>query len=151
VGLLEGLVFGSHAGRGAAEAARNMPDDFRAPPLANPPGSAVGDLLDLADIRNSLKSLMWRAAGVRRERERLASAAESIDRWCHYVLPRQFKNPEGWELQNMLVVARLIIAAALRREESRGVHLRTDFPQADGGWNRRIGSRRQESGECLAI
>ena len=31
----------------------------------------------------------------------------------------------------MLTVARLMIAAALRREESRGVHLRTDFPQQD--------------------
>ena len=30
----------------------------------------------------------------------------------------------------MLTVARVMIGAALRREESRGVHLRTDFPRA---------------------
>jgi L-aspartate oxidase len=33
-----------------------------------------------------------------------------------------------------------MIAAALRREESRGVHLRTDFPQTDDArWSRRLG------------
>ncbi len=50
-------------------------DDFRALPLANPPLDAGGELLDLADIRNSLKSLIWRAVGVRRERQRLVEAA----------------------------------------------------------------------------
>ena len=47
------------------------------------------------------------------------------------MLARQFTDPDGWELQNMLTVARLMVEAALAREESRGVHLRTDFP-ADG-------------------
>ena len=85
--------------------------------------------MDLADIRNSLKSLMWRDVGVRRERAGLAEAAEMIDRWCGYVLNRQFSIPTGWQLQNMLSVSRLMVAAAAEREESRGVHLRTDFPQ----------------------
>jgi L-aspartate oxidase len=85
----------------------------------------------LADIRNSLKSLMWRAAAIRRDGERLTEAAEKIEHWCRYVLVRQFKDPTGWELQNMLIVARIMIRAALDREESRGVHLRTDFPETD--------------------
>ena len=84
--------------------------------------------LDLADIRNSLTSLMWRNVGVRRSAERHGQALEMIDRWCRYVLVRQFSEPHGWELQNMLTVARLIVRSALTREESRGVHLRTDFP-----------------------
>ena len=33
--------------------------------------------------------------------------------WSRYVLPRQFADPTGWELQNMLCVARLIIEAAV--------------------------------------
>ena len=37
----------------------------------------------------------------------------TIDRWCGYVLARQFTDPDGWELQNMLTVARLMIEAAL--------------------------------------
>jgi L-aspartate oxidase len=33
-------------------------------------------------------------------------------------------------MQNRLVTARLIATAALRREESRGAHFRSDFPEA---------------------
>lgn len=128
--LLEGLVYGAHAGEGASREAAHMPDDFRALPLENPLVDDGTEMLDLSDIRNSLKSLVWRAAGVRRERAGLLEAAENIDRWCGYVLPRQFADADGWELQNMLTVARIIIAAALEREETRGVHLRTDFPEA---------------------
>ncbi len=74
-------------------------------PLENPPRTDGGEPLDLTDIRNSLKALMWRACGVRRDRARLTEAAEDIDRWCTYVLPRQFNEPVGWELQNMLEVS----------------------------------------------
>ena len=113
--LLEGLVYGAHAGAGAARAAATIRDDFRALPLVNPPLDDGSEPLDLADIRNSLKSLMWRSAGVRRDSEHLLEAAESIDRWCGYVLARQFSDTDGWELQNMLTVARLVIEAALAR------------------------------------
>jgi L-aspartate oxidase len=45
----------------------------------------------------------------------------------------------------MLSVARLMVKAALSREETRGVHLRTDFPQIDNErWRRRITMRREE-------
>ena len=66
-----------------------------------------------------------------------------IDNWCRYVLVRQFAEPDGWELQNMLIVARFIIRAALQREESRGVHLRTDFPDPDQRWERHQPFRRE--------
>ena len=89
---------------------------------------------------------MWRSAGVRREGSELAEAAENIDHWCSYVLARQFADPEGWELQNMLTVARITIAAAAARCETRGVHLRTDFPKTDDAhWRRRIAFRREIS------
>ena len=142
--LLEGLVYGAHAGEGASRAAAEIPDRFQAPPLENLPRPNKGEPLDLADIRNSLKSLMWRSASVRREREELTEAAQTIENWCRYVLDAQFSEPGGWELQNMLVVARLIIGAALEREESRGVHLRSDFPDADDEhWVRHLLVRRE--------
>lgn len=145
--LLEGLVYGAHAGRGASQAALQISDLFRALPLENPPIEDEGVPLDLADIRNSLKSQMWRAAGVRRDRERMTDAATNIDRWSRYALSRQFTTPAGWELQNMLTVSRLMVEAALRREETRGVHLRTDFPETDDQhWRRRLGYRREASG-----
>jgi aspartate oxidase len=40
------------------------------------------------------------------------------------------------ETQNRLLVARLITLAALRREESRGAHHRSDFPTAKLDWQR---------------
>jgi L-aspartate oxidase len=137
--LLEGLVYGAHAGAGAAREAARLDDDFRALPLSNPRREEPAEPLDLADIRNSLKSLVWRSAGVRRDRQHLAEAAETVDRWCGYVLDRQFSDPSGWELQNMLTVSRIIVEAALQRQETRGVHLRTDFPETDDAhWKRRI-------------
>jgi len=146
--LLEGLVFGAHAGAAASREAARIPDDFRAVALHNPAGEQSVESLDLSDIRNSLKSLMWRAAGVLRERQQLIEAAETIDQWRHYVLARQFDDPTGWELQNMLTVAQVMVHAAQLREESRGVHLRTDFPETDQGMGRRrITLRRLESGQ----
>lgn len=136
--LLEGLVYGAHAGRGASRKAREISDSFQALPLQYAEGDQPSKPLDLNDIRNSLKSLIGRAAGVRREESRLREAARTIDTWCQYVLPRQFPDPSGWELQNMLIVSRLIIQAALAREESRGVHLRLDFPQLDDAWQRHL-------------
>lgn len=136
--LLEALVFGAHAGAGASDAAKEIDDDLHALPLENAPVEQPSEPLDLDDIRNSLKSLLWRAVGVRREREPLEDAAATVDKWCRYVLPRQFSEPVGWELQNMLIVARVMIAAALTREESRGVHLRTDCPDTKESWNRHL-------------
>lgn len=135
--LLEGMVFGMRAGLGASAAAGHQNDTFQALPLINPEKEPRGKPLDLTDIRNSLKSLTWRAAGVRRDADHLRAAAASVQRWCHYVLPRQFSVPAGWELQNMLIVTRLIVAAALAREETRGVHVRTDFPEANPELSRR--------------
>lgn len=137
--LLEGLVFGMHAGQKASAAAQAMPIRYCAEPLENPPLDDATEPLDLTDIRNSLTSLMWRNAGVRRSAEPLAHARQMIDGWCRYVLVRQFRDPEGWELQNMLTVARIVVRAALARQESRGVHLRTDFPETNNQqWQRHL-------------
>jgi L-aspartate oxidase len=137
--LLEGLVYGAHAGAGATASALSAADSFHAIPLESQPAEPHIEPLDLADIRNSLKSLMWRAAGVRRSGPQLADAARTIRRWCSYVLARQLNDPHGWELQNMLTVASLMVEGALAREESRGVHLRTDFPDTDDEhWRRHL-------------
>jgi len=138
--LLEGLVYGALTGEGASKAAATIPDSLHGLGIINPAlkrPERSHDSLDLIDIRNSLKSLMWRAAGVRRDAKRLTDAGQKIEQWCRYVFSRQFDEPIGWELQNSLFVARIMIRAALAREESRGVHLRTDFPTAnDELWRR---------------
>jgi L-aspartate oxidase len=144
--LLEGLVYGAHAGVSASRAALEQAGGYRVFPLESPVVAAPLEPLDLEDIRNSLKSLMWRSCGVRRSGDGLAEALEMVDGWRGYVLVRQFDSLEGWELQNMLTLARVMIQAALLREESRGVHLRTDFPQLDDvRWNKHLWFERSES------
>ena len=137
--LLEGLVFGARIGRLASEAAVGMPDDFRVPKLSYAPEKSHSVTLDISDIRNSLQSLMWRLVGARRRADRLEEALGAIQAFSRYVLPYGFVSQEGWELQNMITVAHLMTEAALARTESRGVHLRTDFPQLDEtNWHRHL-------------
>ena len=141
--LLEGLVYGAHAGYGASQAAMQIDDRYEALPLSNPSLPPMDVAPDLVDLRNALKSLMWHSAGIRRDRARLSDAAESLDRWCKYMLNHQFADVAGWELQNMLTVSRIMIDAAFAREETRGTHQRTDFPQTDDQrWNRHLAYRR---------
>jgi L-aspartate oxidase len=144
--LLEALVYGAHAGEGASRAALAVKDDFFALPIENPRIDSVGEPLNLDDIRNALKSLTWRNVGVRRDGESLSEARQTVKHWCRYVLARQFNDPSGWELQNMISIARLMIEAALAREESRGAHVRTDCPATDdANWNRHICFQREMS------
>ena len=142
--LPEALVYGAHAGEGASQAAAEVRDDFTASIIVNPHVDTLTEPLHLADIRNSLQSLMWRNVGVRRDAEGLREALDSINHWCRYVLPRQFADPTGWELQNMLTIGRLMIQSALHREETRGTHFRIDFPHTDDArWHRHITYRRE--------
>jgi L-aspartate oxidase len=137
--LLEGLVFGSLCGQGAAAVAASIPDHFLAPPLSCTFAPSQTPSLDVADVTNSLRSLMVRNMGIVRDRSRLQEAEQAVDFWCRYALTRPFTSKAGWELQNLLTVARLMIGSALAREESRGVHARSDFPGRDDiNWRRHL-------------
>jgi L-aspartate oxidase len=137
--LLEGLVFGASCGRGAAQAAAKMPDSFAVPPVCSRFEPEESEDLDVADITNSLRSLMVRKMGIVRDKAGLEEAERDVAFWCRYVLAREFSTREGWELQNLLTVARLMISSALKREESRGVHFRSDFPKRDDlHWQRHL-------------
>jgi L-aspartate oxidase len=138
--LLEGLVYGSACGRGAAEEAGKMPDAFVVPPVQGgfTPENG-GPRLDVADLTNALRSLMVRNMGIVRDRAGLIEAERQVAFWCRYVLRREFNTRAGWELENLLTVARLMIWSALQRTESRGVHYRADYPERDDAhWMRHI-------------
>ena len=131
--LLEGVVFGLRCGQNASSAAMDQPDVFTAPPiqsLSQPGSHRADEQLDLTDIRNSLRSLMWRSVGISRNETDLLAARQQLDFWANYVCRRDLNEPAGWELQNMMLVGRAMAAAALERRESRGVHARSDFPES---------------------
>lgn len=129
--LLEGLVFGARAGELASQAALDTPDNLQAVPIVSQRDYGSTEQLDIVDIRNSVQSLMWRLVGVQRAQTRLEEALQMIRGYAGYVLPHAFNSPDGWELQNLLTVSHLMTEAALARTESRGVHMRTDFPESD--------------------
>jgi L-aspartate oxidase len=138
--LLEGLVYGALAGRHASEAALQDPTvSLSVLPIQNQMQVADPQEIDLADIRNSVRSLMWRHVGVQRTEQKLEEALQQLNRYSSYVLSHQPGGIDGWELQNMLTVSLMMAQAALARTESRGVHLRTDYPKLDNpNWRKHL-------------
>jgi L-aspartate oxidase len=140
--LLEGLVFGSRAAddvSAALEAAGPRP--LEVPPVRVPAISDRHAGIDLVDLRESLRALMWRRVGITRDEAGLKEASDHVEHWGRYILPLEFDDPGGWTMQNMLLVARLMIMAADLRRESRGVHYRRDFPDTDPQLNDRVSLR----------
>jgi L-aspartate oxidase len=130
--LLEGLVLGKAAGHAASADARGPAGQARKGPT-----SIVSDIrpsehgeLDLADVRSSLRSAMWRNAGIERTGPKLRDAIEMFDFWGRYTLDKIFDDPGGWETQNMLLAGALMARSAEWRRESRGCHDRQDAPDA---------------------
>jgi L-aspartate oxidase len=130
--LLEGLVLGDVAGRTAAAESRSPAGQGR-----KGPASIVSDIrpsehgeLDLADVRSSLRSAMWRNAGIERTGAKLRDAIEMFDFWGRYTLDKIFDDPGGWETQNMLLAGALMARSAEWRQESRGCHDRQDASDA---------------------
>lgn len=81
--------------------------------------------------RDALRDLMWTGAGLERDAAGLRAAAATLADWR-----ADDPTPAGREDANLLDLGRLLVHAALRREESRGAHYRTDFPEPRGVWAR---------------
>jgi len=127
--LLEGLVFGKITG----QVVNQQKDTSQPRHLQIKYQTPYSDRtrLDTADVRNSLRALMWRNAGITRRARPLIEAQEIIKFWQRYVMDKVFDSQQGWECQNMLTVCLLIAHSAQIREESRGVHFRDDFPDTN--------------------
>ncbi|MBO2451536.1 L-aspartate oxidase [Actinomadura barringtoniae] len=121
--LLEGLVF---AGR-IAEA---IPGDLAVAGPSSavvPQATPVGGLLDPA-LRTEIQHIMTSQVSVLRSAEGLAAADQALSALGSVsVAP----GVEAWEVTNLHTVASAIVAAARRREETRGSHWREDFPERD--------------------
>ena len=85
---------------------------------------------------SALKQLLWDKVGIIRSREGLASAADTLAVW-QGSLPPPTDRP-SYELSNLVLTGRLVTEAALLRQESRGAHFRSDFPQSLPEWQRHI-------------
>jgi fumarate reductase flavoprotein subunit len=147
--LPELLVFGARAGRAAAEYATTV---RRASPAVQAQARTEAQRLErelsrraegsdrIADIRADMRATLETAAGIYRDGPTLTAAVDQIkllqERFAKAGLDdhsRTFNTelPALLELSGMLDIAQTIIESALRREESRGAHQRTDFPDRD--------------------
>jgi len=145
--LLDINVFGKRAGRNAVEYV-NSGVDFL--PLPDDPAAGVRDLLvglrdstgteRIAAIRKELQDEMDRNAQVFRTDESLAHAAGVIaglrERYKNVAVQDKGKRfntdlLEAVELGFLLDLAEVVVTSARNREESRGGHMRDDFPNRD--------------------
>lgn len=138
--LLEGLVFGARA----AEAMLRPTEPvqlFAAEAHAVPVRPLAGPLPAAGEVQD----LVWRSAGLVREREPLHRAMDRLCAWHGAVLAARAGAPADRELRritSLVIVGHLIVRAALRREESRGGHFRADFPKRDDiHWRKHIADR----------
>ena len=118
--LLEGLVFG-------ARAAEAMVTDYNPQtPLAQRLDLPSGDDGPSESLRGEIQEMMWRQAGIIRNGEGLQQLLHSLER-LQDLLPTP-RSRASAEVGNIHVTALAIAKCALAREESRGAHYRTDFP-----------------------
>ncbi|MGR3317567.1 MAG: L-aspartate oxidase [Candidatus Anammoxibacter sp.] len=141
--LLEGLVYGHRVGCEVRDKLKDNEFGLSPQHISYRVSTPKQGELDLGDVKDALQSLMWRNVGIERDKKHLSEAKEMINYWSNYVLDKEFLTPVGWELQNMLTVASIITEMAEKREETRGVHYRKDFPAKDDKkWKQQITIKR---------
>ena len=85
---------------------------------------------------SALQTLLWDRVGIIRNEEGLTQAVDILTAW-QKSLPQPVDRP-SYELSNLILTGRLVAEAALIREESRGAHFRSDFPQSPSQWQHHI-------------
>lgn len=125
--LLEGLVFGARAGQAMRNELRHTTQQLTQSTSAVRSGPA-NDELSEQTIRE-IQDLMWKEVGIIRDGVGLKRAILRLDE-----IASQVSNPQtrrAHEAQNLHLAGLLVARSALKREESRGAHYRTDYPDHD--------------------
>ncbi|MFE4870129.1 L-aspartate oxidase [Streptomyces sp. NPDC056682] len=133
--LLEGLVFAENI---AADIAANASTVVPRKAVGVEPQGAAVPLLDPA-ARIQVQRIMTAGAGVLRSADSLAEAADRLEAIRDDEHKAAVPGVEAWETTNLLLVARVLVAAAAAREETRGCHWREDRPDRDdASWQRHL-------------
>ena len=138
--LLESIVFGTRAGRAAAEYARTIQSDSYANLRIRSddhfsPSQTTSPNINIDTAQKFVQKMMWQHVGPVRHGEDLKATFDELKG----LPPCYWHNVEAFEFQNMCDVAGLIREAAILRTESRGSHYREDFPEQDDlKWKKHI-------------
>jgi L-aspartate oxidase len=119
--LLEGLVFGARAGEAAVDDnhlvnIESGGDDYTVRGISETSNAEIATA-----VRKRIKRVMWERVGILRDRDSLKRAIREFDQIAAANLSTSSRN--------FVTLAQLVARAALWREESRGGHYRTDFPE----------------------
>jgi succinate dehydrogenase / fumarate reductase flavoprotein subunit/fumarate reductase flavoprotein subunit len=160
-GVAESTVFGTVAGAVAADLCRSTRLADFDPATAAGAAAAAGRFLRPGSspylLRQRLNSLMWQWGGLVRDEDGLTKASSALEQMGAELeavgAPGGRAYNPGWHealnLENLITVARLVVASALHRTESRGSHYRSDHPgRDDRRWLRRTVTQIQ-SGHVL--
>jgi L-aspartate oxidase len=128
--LLEALVVADRAATRVRELAGGKNGGRVRSTVAEPAGGPGPG--NVKGIRRQLQDLMWCHAGIVRRDSGLRQAAERLqDLTAQAGEPWAGSDVAGLELRNLLAVARLVVACASKRPESRGLHFNEDHPEQD--------------------
>ncbi len=134
--LLETVVFAKRVVRRTVESPETAAAET--PGAIDLSAASPGETPPLS--REVLQALMWRDVGIVRDGQSLSRARATLASW-QATLAAPHDRPSQ-EVADLLTCARLVSEAALVREESRGAHYRTDFPDAREEWRRHLVYRR---------
>jgi L-aspartate oxidase len=132
--LLEALVFSRRAADAAGTCLhpRTTVPPEKIPAWDDRGTVAAEEWILLSHNFHEIRSIMWDYVGIVRSNLRLKRALrrinlleKEIDRFYH----RTRVTAQLLDLRNTVITAKLIIACALKRKESRGLHYTTDYPQ----------------------
>jgi L-aspartate oxidase len=128
--LLEGLVMGRRAARAVAD---ELAGPRRLRPRQAEPGPPAAPSLPTA-ARDLVQRTMTWGASIGRDGAGLAAASDAIDA---ATATRPVADRAAAEDAALTLIAQAVLAAAGTRTESRGCHVRTDFPDRDDAHQRR--------------
>jgi len=126
--LLEGLVFGARAGAAAVKDNDELRiTDYELKAEDQRPKTKDQSSEISTAVRKRVKRVMWERVGILRDADSLRRALREFEQ-----IERANLSPSS---RNFVTLAKLVATAALWREESRGGHFRTDFPERnDDHW-----------------
>jgi L-aspartate oxidase len=136
--LLEGLVFGRRAAVALAQM-EPWPETIQPFPDKGSATEAVATTATNATsvdpgIQGTLQRIMWEHVSLYRDEDGLSQAARAVKLLIEEATTPHSSNGApfaGYETANMVQVAQLIITAARHRQESRGSHSRSDYPETN--------------------
>ena len=138
--LLEGAVFGYRAALAGIQELDSVSHSDQLPKWSSGDAQPGDEWVVVSHSWDEIRRIMWNYVGIVRSNKRLRRArrrisllqGEILEDWWRFHVSR-----DSIELRNIALISEMVIEAALRRQESRGLHYNVDFPiRDDKNWLR---------------